>query len=147
MDVYLNVVKNKSIQIMTRTHQYRHGEFRQENFDLSLKEYSTSILYKACRIGSIVLVETSACDILFYSVPGRNDIFMTRINNGLLRTVYNPSELQSVPRSAVKGIRVGSEGFDMLAEIVKVNQYLKPMAILLDLEDLAKVVRFELVVK
>jgi hypothetical protein len=72
---------------------------------------------------------------------------MTRINNGLLRTVYNPTELQSVPRSVVKGVYAGSEGFDMLAEIVKVNQYLKPMAMLLDLEDLGKVVRFELVVK
>ena len=137
----------KEMEITERTGSFDHGEFRQENFDLSVSEYTTSILYKACRIGSIVIIETKTCDILIYTAPGRSDVFMTRVNHKKLVTVYNPNKLQSVPRSVVTGVYCGWEGIEMLTEIVKVNEFLRPLNIVLDLEDLTRAVRFELVVK
>lgn len=99
----------------------KHTNVRSENHYLTPKLYKYTELAQACELGSIILIRTSACDILMYGLPG-GPAHMTRINRGEIKTVYNINRPQFIPKDEIKHIYVGKLGKMMLKMTLRYNE-------------------------
>ncbi len=122
--LYLKYDTNR-IEIYHKLIEINHSDTRVENNRMTNDAYQDTVLFRACRIGSIVLVDTLNCDILIYAVPGDPKVYVTRINGKKLVTVYNPDKEIHVSPSKIRCVYFGKEGSEMLYDIIQNNIYMR----------------------
>lgn len=122
--LYLKYDTNR-IEIYHKLIEINHSDTRVENNRMTNDAYQDTVLFRACRIGSIVLVDTLTCDILIYAVPGDPKVYVTRINGKKLITVYNPDKEMYVSPSKIRCVYFGKEGSEMLYDIIQNNIYMR----------------------